>query len=96
MVIQIHRVVKFVTTGLLIVAGLTPPAPGQAVFIGLNDGEIDSSLAQGISADGTTVVGNAAFGDNVIDHYVHAAQWEQLEYDRRVTDWEVARGFERA
>jgi len=38
----------------------------------------------------------AAFGDSVIDHYVHAAEWEQLEYDRRVTDWELRRGFERA
>jgi glutamine synthetase len=38
----------------------------------------------------------SAFGDDVIDHYVHAARWEQSEYDRRVTDWEVARGFERA
>ncbi len=38
----------------------------------------------------------AAMGDDVIDHYVHAAKWEQFEYDRRVTDWEVARGFERA
>ncbi|WP_337267020.1 glutamine synthetase family protein [Oryzifoliimicrobium ureilyticus] len=38
----------------------------------------------------------AAFGDDVIDHYVRAAEWEQEEYDRRVTDWEVARGFERA
>jgi glutamine synthetase len=38
----------------------------------------------------------AAFGDEVVDHYVHAASWEQAEYDRRVTDWEVARGFERA
>lgn len=37
-----------------------------------------------------------AFGDDVIDHYVRAAHWEQEEYDRRVTDWEVARGFERA
>ncbi|KKX29295.1 glutamine synthetase family protein [Rhizobium sp. LC145] len=37
-----------------------------------------------------------AFGDDVIDHYVRAANWEQEEYDRRVTDWEVARGFERA
>ncbi|WP_416407166.1 glutamine synthetase family protein [Agrobacterium rosae] len=37
-----------------------------------------------------------AFGDDVIDHYVRAAKWEQEEYDRRVTDWEVARGFERA
>lgn len=38
----------------------------------------------------------AAFGGSVIDHYVHAAEWEQLEYDRRVTDWELKRGFERA
>ena len=38
----------------------------------------------------------AAFGGDVIDHYVHAAKWEQFEYDRRVTDWEIARGFERA
>ena len=38
----------------------------------------------------------AAMGDAVIDHYVHAAEWEVAEYDRRVTDWEVARGFERS
>ena len=38
----------------------------------------------------------AAFGEEVIDHYTRAAEWEQEEYDRRVTDWEVARGFERA
>jgi glutamine synthetase len=37
----------------------------------------------------------AAFGDGVVDHYVHAAEWEQFEYDRRVTDWELKRGFER-
>lgn len=38
----------------------------------------------------------SAFGDDVVDHYVRAARWEQEEYDRRITDWEVARGFERA
>jgi glutamine synthetase len=37
-----------------------------------------------------------ALGDDVVDHYVHAAEWEQIEYDRRVTDWEIARGFERS
>ena len=36
-----------------------------------------------------------AFGDDVIDHYVHTAKWEQFEYDRRITDWELKRGFER-
>jgi glutamine synthetase len=38
----------------------------------------------------------AAFGDDVIDHYVHNAEWEQFEYDRRITDWELRRGFERS
>ena len=36
-----------------------------------------------------------ALGDDVIDHYVHTGRWEQAEYDRRVTDWELLRGFER-
>lgn len=37
-----------------------------------------------------------AFGEQVIGHYVHTAEWEQFEYDRRVTDWELQRGFERS
>ena len=37
----------------------------------------------------------AALGNEVVDHYVHTAKWEQFEYDRRVTDWELMRGFER-
>ena len=34
-------------------------------------------------------------GDAVVEHYVHTAKWEQFEYDRRITDWELMRGFER-
>lgn len=37
-----------------------------------------------------------AMGDDVIDHYTKCAEWEQEEFDRVVTDYEVARGFERA
>ncbi|MBM1311090.1 glutamine synthetase [Sulfitobacter mediterraneus] len=37
-----------------------------------------------------------AMGDDVIDHYTRCAEWEQEEFDRVVTDWEIARGFERA
>ena len=36
-----------------------------------------------------------AFGAEVVSHYVHTAKWEQFEYDRRITDWELMRGFER-
>jgi len=38
----------------------------------------------------------AAFGDEVVDHYHHACQWEISETDRVVTDFELQRGFERA
>lgn len=38
----------------------------------------------------------SAMGDAVVDHYVRAAEVEQQEFDRVVTDWEVSRGFERA
>ncbi|WP_166267995.1 glutamine synthetase family protein [Marinobacter caseinilyticus] len=37
-----------------------------------------------------------AMGDDVIDHYVRAAEWEQEDFDRVVTDYEVKRGFEQA
>ena len=34
-------------------------------------------------------------GNDVVDHYVHTAEWEQFEFDRRITDLELKRGFER-
>jgi glutamine synthetase len=37
-----------------------------------------------------------AFGDDVVEHYHHAAQWEILETDRVVTDFELQRLLERA
>ena len=37
-----------------------------------------------------------AFGAEVVAHYTRCAEWEQEEFDRAVTDWEIARGFERA
>jgi glutamine synthetase len=48
----------------------------------------------GLSAVRYRIGDYAAF--HVIDHYVRAARWEQEDYDRRVTDWEIQRGFERA
>ena len=38
----------------------------------------------------------AALGDDVVEHYLHCGRWEQFEYDRRITDHELIRGFERA
>ncbi len=40
-------------------------------------------------------VANAAFGDEVVAHYLNAARVEVEAYDAAVTDWERRRGFER-
>jgi glutamine synthetase len=37
-----------------------------------------------------------AFGDEVMAHYARAAEVEIEEFNQVVTDWEIARGFERA
>ena len=42
-----------------------------------------------------SAVARAAFGDEVVDHYAHAADIELLAFDAAVTDWERRRGFER-
>jgi len=43
-----------------------------------------------------SVMLRGAFGDDVVDHYHHAAQWEISETDRVVTDFERERLLERA
>ena len=58
--------------------------------------EIPRTLRDAAAALKKSKMLRAALGDKVVDHYVHAAEWEQFEYDRRVTDWEIARGFERS
>ena len=40
-------------------------------------------------------VARDAFGDEVVDHYVHAARVEVDTFNAAVTDWERYRGFER-
>jgi len=57
--------------------------------------DVAKTLRDAIAALDDSAIMRAALGDKVVDHYVHAGNWEQLEYDRRVTDWEVVRGFER-
>ena len=37
-----------------------------------------------------------AFGAETVTHYARAAAWEIEEFNRVVTDYEIARGFEKA
>ena len=64
-------------------------------YVGKRLREIPKTLRDATAALKKSKMLRAAFGDDVVDHYVHTAEWEQFEYDRRITDWELMRGFER-
>ena len=82
------------------IKGMEEKLPLAPAFVGDAYGQaelkdIPRTLRDAIAAlDGSKML-RAALGDKVVDHYVHTANWEQLECDRRVTDWDLLRGFER-
>ncbi|MGB3719737.1 MAG: glutamine synthetase [Proteobacteria bacterium] len=73
---------------------LEPPFSGDA-YVGEGIPEIPKTLREAIECLDKSEFLRQALGNEVVDHYVHTGRWEQLEYDRRVTDWELMRGFER-
>ncbi len=58
--------------------------------------EIPKNLRDAADMLNKSTILRAAFGDDVVDHYHHAAQWEIAETDRVVTDFEIQRLLERA
>lgn len=74
---------------------LEAPFVGDA-YAGAKLREIPKTLREATETLRKSKMLRAAFGDQVVEHYLHAAEWEQFEYDRRITDWELKRGFERS
>lgn len=74
---------------------LEPAFVGDA-YHGKDVREIPMTLRAAAAALDDSKMLREAFGSEVIDHYVHAARWEQEVADREVTDWDLRRGFERA
>ncbi len=58
--------------------------------------EIPNTLTEATVALKKSNMLRDAMGSDVIDHYVRAAEWEQEDFNSKVTDYEVNRGFERA
>ena len=56
---------------------------------------LPSTLHEAIDLLHGSAVARTAFGDEVVDHYLHYARTEQRAFDAAVTDWERVRGFER-
>ncbi|HQU68374.1 MAG TPA: glutamine synthetase family protein [Albidovulum sp.] len=71
------------------------PAIGGDIYNAKRVREIPHTLGEAAALMAKSKMLRAAFGDDVVDHYVHAAEWEIQEQNRVVTDWELKRGFER-
>ena len=57
--------------------------------------QVPKTLREAIAELERSNVARAAFGDAVIEHYLHTARLEQQAFDQAVTDWELTRYFER-
>jgi glutamine synthetase len=56
---------------------------------------VHRTLHEARDAWASSAVARAAFGDDVVDHYTNMADVELKAFDAAVTDWELARSFER-
>jgi len=79
--------------------GVEHALPLAPAFVG-NAYEADAprmptSLAEAVALFDESAVARAAFGDDVVAHYVNSARVEVAAFNAAVTDWERFRGFER-
>ena len=74
---------------------LSLPAPltGNAYAAGVDT--LPTTLREAAKLFSESTVARAAFGDDVVEHYLNQARIEVEAFDAAVTDWERVRGFER-
>ena len=74
---------------------LRPPKVLEGNAYESNSKRFPSSMREAITALESGTMARAAFGDQVVDHYLNYAHTEQALFDKVVTDWERVRYFER-
>jgi glutamine synthetase len=57
--------------------------------------QVPKTLREALGELERSSVAREAFGDAVLEHYLHTGRLEQHAFDQAVTDWELLRGFER-
>ena len=72
---------------------LEPPCAGNAYSGGAQ--RLPQTLAESAALFEQSEVARAAFGDEVVAHYLNNAHIELAAFNAAVTDWERVRGFER-
>ncbi|MDQ6709797.1 MAG: glutamine synthetase family protein [Candidatus Dormibacteraeota bacterium] len=56
---------------------------------------VPSNLTEALAMLERSAVARAAFGDEVVEHYLHSGRLELGRFNAVVTDWELRRNFER-
>jgi glutamine synthetase len=76
--------------------GLEPPPVFHGDAYGQDDlPGVPRTLHEAVDAFEGSAFARTAFGDEVVEHYVHFFRTEVTAFDAAVTDWERARYFER-
>ena len=57
--------------------------------------EVPNTLNEAIQLAKKSKLLKEIFSKEVLEHYIHAAEWEQKNYDSSVNDWQLRRYFER-
>ena len=72
---------------------LAAPLEGNAYTAGA--ARLPTTLAEAAELFESSEIARAAFGDEVVEHYLNTARIEVTAFNASVTDWERVRGFER-
>jgi glutamine synthetase len=73
---------------------LEAPFEGNA-YASTDRPKLPTTLREARALFDASTMARAAFGEEVVNHYVNAADVELAAFDAAVTDWERVRGFER-
>ena len=75
--------------------GLELPEPVTGNAYAADAERLPTTLAEAAELFRRSEVARAAFGDEVVEHYLNNARIEIAAFNAAVTDWEKVRGFER-
>ena len=74
---------------------LTLPEPFEGNAYTGDAARLPTTLAEAAALFESSTIARAAFGDEVVEHYLNNARIEVEAFNASVTDWERVRGFER-
>jgi glutamine synthetase len=72
------------------------PPPTVNAYEGGNAAALPRTLAEAVSRFRASETARRWFGDDFVDHFAATREWEVRQFERAVTDWELARYFEGA